>query len=287
MTRATPPVNLAHSVHDRLLDLAKQRGRPFNELLQYYAMERFLYRLSQAPAQNYFVLKGALLLVACADLPYRPTRDIDLLGQGENSEVRMRALFQQVCRQPVPDDGLRFDPASLTTERIKEDADYAGVRVHCYGRLGSARVAMQVDIGFGDAIPPGPRLITYPTLLAFPAPRVRAYRLETAVAEKLHAMAYLGELNSRMKDFYDVWQLCRHARLNRARLHTAIRATFERRKLPLPEIHPIFFSPSFASDKQVPWRVFLRKLRSSDAPADLATVLHDLNAFLGPLFTSP
>ena len=287
MTRATPPVNLAHSVHDRLLELAQQRGRSFNELLQYYAMERFLYRLSKSPSRSTFVLKGALLLVACADLPYRPTRDIDLLGQGENSEARMRELFQQVCSQPVPDDGLHFDPASLTTERIKEDADYAGVRVHFYGQLGSARVAMQVDIGFGDAIPPGPRLITYPTLLAFPAPQVRAYRLETAIAEKLHAMAYLGELNSRMKDFYDVWQLCRHAQLDRERLRTAIRATFERRKLPLPAVHPVFFSPSFAEAKQVPWRAFLRKLHSSDAPADMATVLHDLNAFLAPLLKSP
>jgi predicted nucleotidyltransferase component of viral defense system len=284
MTRATPPVNLAHSVHDRLLELAKKRARPFNELLQDYAMERFLYRLANSPAHKHFVLKGALLLTACAGLPHRPTRDIDLLGQGDNSEANIRDLLQQACRQTVPADGLDFAPESVATERIKEDADYAGVRVRFVGHLGNARVAMQVDVGFGDVIKPGPRMLTYPVLLDFPAPRLRAYPLETAVAEKFQAMVYLGELNSRMKDFYDVWVLCRHAQLDSARLHGAICATFKRRKTPLP-IDPICFSPAFAAAKQVQWRAFLRKLRITDAPDNLATVITDISTTLKPIFT--
>ena len=284
MTRATPPVNMAHSVHDRLLKLAKQRGRTFNELLQYYAMERFLYRLANSPAGRRFVLKGALLLTACANAPYRSTRDIDLLGQGETSETSVRDMMQAACRQKVPDDGLRFDPSSVDTEHIRKDTDYVGVRVQFAGHLGNARIAMQVDVGFGDAITPVPRMIEYPVLLDFPAPRLRAYHLETAMAEKLHAMFALGELNSRMKDFYDGWMLSQHAGLDRKRLHAAIRDTFNRRKMAVPA-HPVCFTPSFAASRQSAWRAFLRKLGATDVPENLATVTHDIDTFVAPILT--
>lgn len=278
------PANMAHSVHDRLLDLAKKRGRPFNELLQYYAMERFLYRLSTSAANSRFVLKGALLMTARASLPFRPTRDIDLLGQGDNSEPVIGALLREVCRKAVPDDGLRFDADSVTTERIKEDADYPGIRVKFDGFLGPARLAMQVDIGFGDQITPAPQEIDYPVLLDFPAPRLRAYPLETAVAEKLQAMVYLGELNTRMKDFFDVWMLCRHTDLTPENLQSAITRTFATRHTAIPDA-PVCFSPTFAAAKQVQWEALLRRFPSHSAPTQLAEVVRDISVMVLPIFS--
>ena len=282
MTRDTPPVNIAHSVHDRLLVLAKKRGRPFNELLQYYAMERFLYRLGKSPANRHFLLKGALLLTACAETSYRPTRDIDLLGQVENTEGKILDLIRQVCRQGVPGDGMRFDSDSVITERIKEDADYAGVRAQFIGYLGNARVTMQVDVGFGDVVTPAPQDIEYPVLLDQPVPRLRGYPLETAMAEKLQAMVYLGELNSRMKDFYDVWFLCQHVALAPEHLCAAIRATFAQRKTALTA-EPICFTPAFAEAKQVQWRAFLRKLRMDDVPDNFGEIIREISSVLEPI----
>jgi hypothetical protein len=274
---------MAHSVHDRLLALAKVRSRPFNELLQYYAMERFLYRLSVSTAKRRFVLKGALLLTAHGAAPFRPTRDIDLLGGFDNSEATVRELLGAVCRQEVPDDGLRFDAESLRTERIREDADYPGVRSQFAGNLGRARVAMQVDVGFGDAVTPAPREIVYPALLDQPAPRLRAYPLETAVAEKLQTMVYLGELNSRMKDFFDVWFLCRHPALESERLRAAIAATFARRRTAVPATAECFSTP-FAAAKQTQWGALLRKTPNVDIPQDLVTVIRDIRNVVEPLF---
>lgn len=275
-------VNMAHSVHDRLLALAKKRGRPFNELFLYYAMERFLYRLAKSRAKRHFILKGALLLAHCADLPFRPTRDIDLLGRIENSETKVRDLLASVCGQKVPDDGMRFDAESITTERIREDADYPGVRAHFAAFLGRARTVMQVDVGFGDATKPIPQEIEYPVLLDQPAPRLRAYALETAVAEKLHVMVHLGEINSRMKDYLDIWFLCRQEVLKSDRLQSAIAATFTRRRTAIPT-DPIGLSSSFARARETQWRGLLAKLRVSGVPDDLAIVIKDISSIVTPI----
>lgn len=284
MTRSDSPTNLAHSVHDRLMALARERNRPFNELLQYYAMERFLFRLSKSPAGRHFVLKGALLLVARADLPFRPTRDIDLLGKTDNSEDNVRNLLQSACLQPVPDDGIRFDVDSLEVERIKQAADYPGIRIRFKGFLGRARIPMQVDVGFGDVVVPAPMAIDYPVLLGMPSPRLRAYPPEAVIAEKLQAMIHLGELNSRMKDFLDVWTLCRHGAVKPSGLRKAIQATFAHRKTVVrPE--PVCFSPEFAREKQVQWNALLRKNPDSPAPRDLGAVIQDIRDAIGPVFT--
>ena len=283
MTRSDSPVNMAHSVHDRLMALAKERNRPFNELLQYFAMERFLYRLSKSPAGRHFVLKGALLLSARADLPFRPTRDIDLMGKTDNSEDNVRNLLQSACLQPVPDDGISFDADSMEVERIKQAADYPGVRARFRGFLGRARIAMQVDVGFGDVVVPAPEAIDYPVLLGMASPRMRAYPLETAIAEKLHAMIHLGELNSRMKDFLDVWILCRHDAVKTAGLLKAIDATFAHRKTNIPA-EPVCFSPEFAKAKQAQWAAMLRKNPDSPAPRDLDKALGDIWGVIKPIF---
>lgn len=283
MTRNDSPVNMAHSVHDRLMALAKERNRPFNELLQYFAMERFLYRLSKSSAGRHFVLKGALLLAARADLPFRPTRDIDLMGKTDNSEDNVRNLLQSACLQPVPDDGISFDADSMEVERIKQAADYPGVRARFKGFLGRARIAMQVDVGFGDVVVPAPEAIDYPVLLGMASPRLRAYPLETAIAEKLHAMIHLGELNSRMKDFLDVWILCRHDAVKPAGLLKSIQATFAHRKTNTPA-EPVCFSPGFAKDKQPQWTAMLRKNPDSPAPRDLDKALRDIWGVIKPIF---
>ena len=283
MTRTDSPTNMVHSVHDRLMAMAKERNRPFNELLQYFAMERFLFRLSKSPAGRHFVLKGALLLTAHADLPFRPTRDIDLMGKTDNSEDNVRKLLQSACIQPVPDDGLRFDADSMEIERIKQAADYPGVRARFRGFLGSARVTMQVDVGFGDVVVPAPETIDYPVLLGMAAPRLRAYPLETAIAEKLQAMVHLGELNSRMKDFLDVWILCRHEAVKPTGLRKAIQATFAHRKTDVP-VKPVCFSSGFAKDKQTQWAAMLRKNLDLPAPRDLKTALEDIRNAIEPIF---
>lgn len=199
--------DLGASVRERLLKHARLQTRPFQELLQYYAMERFLYRLSQSRHADEFVLKGALLMTAWRAPLARSTMDIDLFGTTSNELDHIRALIAHVCEEESEPDGLEFDTKSLKVTRIKEDADYEGVRVRFHATLARARISMQIDIGFGDVVTPGVIEIEYPTLLEFPAPVLRAYPKETVVAEKLEALTTLGTLNSRMKDYYDLWAL--------------------------------------------------------------------------------
>jgi hypothetical protein len=199
--------NLAASIRQRLLNKARETGRPFNEILQYFAIERFLYRLATSPHADKFVLKGALMFTAWQAPLSRPTRDIDLLGLTNNSIDAIVAMTQTICTQAVEPDGLTFEPEGVEGERIVEGADYEGVRVRFRGSLGTARITMQLDIGFGDVVIPQPVMVEYPTILPLSAPRLRGYSRESAIAEKFEAMIKLGILNSRMKDFFDVWLL--------------------------------------------------------------------------------
>src|SRR5262249_25076102 len=199
--------NLAASVQPVSRTTRARRSGPSKELLQYYAMERFLYRLSKTPYRARLVLKAALMLHVWKAPLARATKDLDFLGRLDNSLENLEGVIRQVCAADVEPDGMVFDAATVKTERIKEDADYEGVRVRFVGLLGRARVAMQIDVGFGDVVTPAVETITYPALLDFPAPELSGYPRETVVAEKFQAMVYLRTLNSRMKDFYDVWLL--------------------------------------------------------------------------------
>jgi predicted nucleotidyltransferase component of viral defense system len=201
------PKDIAASTHQRILNQAKESGRPFNELLQYFAMERFLYRLSQSGYVDSFILKGALLFRVWTVPDSRATRDIDLLAFVDNSNDVLVEIVKNVITTSVPDDGLIFDPRSVEAERIKEDADYEGIRLRFNGLLGKARIRMQIDVGFGDVVHPAAIECHFPTLLDHPAPVLRGYPPETVVSEKVEAMIHLAGLNSRMKDFYDVWRL--------------------------------------------------------------------------------
>jgi hypothetical protein len=196
-------VNVAASFRARLLDLSRQRGEDFQFVLAQWMIERFLYRLSVSPYREEFVLKGATLFAAWTGKVYRPTRDLDLLGRGSPDIDRLVTAFREVS-MVGGDDGLALDPARIEGERIKEDAEYQGVRIKIPASLDGARLLLQIDVGFGDAVEPPPRELTLPVLLPAAAPQLWAYSPEAVVAEKLHAMVVLGIANSRMKDFYDL-----------------------------------------------------------------------------------
>lgn len=201
--------NVAHSVRDRLHKLAKERGEEFNFVLVRYALERLLYRVSKSAHGGEFILKGAMLFTIWSKHPHRATKDLDLLGSGSPDLERLAGVFRDVCVASVEDDGVSFEPRSVEARRIKEDAEYEGVRVTLVGKLGSAQLAVQIDVGFGDSVVPPPTTVEFPTLLPFPGPVIRAYAKETVVAEKVHAMVDLGMANTRMKDFFDLWFLSR------------------------------------------------------------------------------
>jgi hypothetical protein len=214
----------------------------------------------------------------------RPTRDIDLLARTGNDLESIRLMVAEVCDSPVDDDGMGFRGETVVTERISEDADYHGVRATFDATLGAARCPMQIDMGFSDVITPGPVEIDYPTILDLPAPHLRAYNRETVIAEKLEAMVKLGELNSRMKDFFDIWTLSVGASFSGPALCQAVAATFSRRNTTM-DLSAVVFSEEFAhlESKATQWRAFVRRGELGDAPASFAEVWHSTMAFLRPI----
>ena len=282
------PINLAASVRQRLTNLARQQQEDFQLVLTRYVLERLLYRLSRSEYRDVFVLKGAMLFQLWANQPHRPTRDLDLLGHGEDSIARFVTIFQEICGLPVEDDGLVFLAPSVHGERIKEDQEYEGLRLRMSCRLENARIPIQIDIGFGDVVMPAAADVTYPVLLDFPAPVLPAYSRESVVAEKFHAMVVLGIANSRMKDFYDLWILARQFEFQGPMLCNAIRATFERRRTMIPGDPPLALSPDFSHDprKLVQWRAFLGKGRLETGKTGLGDVVGDLRGFLLPVIVA-
>jgi predicted nucleotidyltransferase component of viral defense system len=278
------PTNIAASVRQKLLNLARDTGRQFNEVLQFYAMERFLYRLSVSEHKDKLILKGALMLIAWQAPSARPTTDLDFLGRLSSDPLTAADMIRAICKLEVEDDGLMFDPASIKAESITEDADYRGIRVRFTGKLDAARVRMQLDIGIGDILIPASETIEYPTLLGTPKPVISGYSRESSIAEKLEAMVKLGMANSRMKDFYDIWYLSRWFGFDGAVLAKAISATFERRGTDLSK-SPIVFSREFGenSQKQRQWEAFTSKNGLDEAPAALMEVAGEIRVFLGPV----
>lgn len=271
---------IAVSIRQRLRNLARERGEDFQQMLVNYALERVLYRLAQSHHRDRFVLKGALLFRLWFDLTQRPTRDADFLGFGSSEPEEFAEVFREIAGM-VEDDGLVFDAYSVKVEDIRKEAGYPGVRVSMKATLDGARIPVQCDIGFGDAVTPAPLQQAYPTLLDMPAPILAVYPLETVVAEKLEAIVKLAGFNSRVKDYFDLWVLMRYENLDRALLPDAIRATFERRKTILPISLPSGLAPSFAVEKQVMWQAFLT--RSGLSAPTLAEVLDELRVQCWPV----
>ena len=278
--------NIGASIRDRLLNKARAEKLDYNLLLTRYALERMLYRLSISEQRDQFLLKGALLFDLWFDVPHRPTHDADFLGFGSAEIPHIEEVFRDICRIEV-EDGIVFQPDSVKAAEIRKEANYAGVRVTLMGILDSARCPVQVDIGFGDAVVPGPEDVHYPIILpGMPEPQLRAYPRYTVVAEKLEALTSLGMLNSRMKDFFDLWVLAKHSNFDGPVLSRAVAATFERRRTSIPQGAPTGLTDEFINDaqKEKQWQAFLRK--NAIDPMPLAAVISDLREFLLPVLAT-
>ncbi len=254
--------NLPASVKARLTNLAREQKEDFQELLSRYGRERLLYRLSVSEFQERFVLKGALLFAYWTGAPHRPTRDLDLLGYGDPDIAVLEKVFRDLCAVEVQPDGLVFQPNSVNGERIKDEEKYEGVRLHMTALLEKSRIPLQIDVGFGDRVVPKPEEIDFPTLLDFPTPHLKIYTRESMVAEKFEALVKLGMLNTRMKDFFDLWTVSREFAFDGPTLSKAIKTTFETRGTTIPSKPPLPLSPEFYDDreKNAQWKAFLRKL---------------------------
>jgi predicted nucleotidyltransferase component of viral defense system len=275
--------NIPASIRQRLLTKAHATNRSFNEILQYYGIERFLYRISRSKYADKFILKGALLFIAWGTLPYQPTRDIDLLGFTANELDSVEKIFQELCDQGGETDGLIFDKETVKSERITEDADYQGVRINLIGYLGKAKIPLQIDIGFADVVTPAPIVLKYPTILPMPIPTLRGYPPESVVAEKLQAMVFLGSINSRMKDFYDLWIMAEPFEFDGEKLQKAIVNTFKRRNTTLPKETPVGLGESYSVDNQSQWNAFLLRMRIDNISEAFTDVTQLLRSFLMPI----
>ena len=274
--------NVAASVRARLLNVAKAQGVDFNQVLVRFALERILYRLTQSKHADRFLLKGALLFTLWYDMPHRATRDADLLGFGASDLDSVAQVFRDVSAVAVYD-GIVFDPASVTVEEIRKEAGYGGVRVIIAGELAKARCKTQIDVGFGDVVTPAPVDSVYPVLLDdLPAPRLRAYPTYTVIAEKLHAVALLGMTNTRLKDYVDLSVLLERETLDTDLLAQAIKATFERRGMSVPDVVPTGLTDEFAQDssRQSLWLAFLKK--NELFPEPLPAIVDRLRSTLAP-----
>jgi predicted nucleotidyltransferase component of viral defense system len=280
----TPRKNLVASILARLRNEANEQGVPFNQVLQFYAIERFLYRLSHSRHVDGVLLKGALLLKTVGIPRARPTMDIDFLRQGRADRDSLIALVKDCALVEGDADGVTFDASSIVAEEIAKEAVYRGMRVQIAGRMENVRLSIQIDFGVGDVVVPGPRVIEYPSMLDQPALKLRAYPIEAAIAEKFQAMVELDVANSRMKDFYDIWTYARSLDFDGSTLARSIAATFERRATPLPLQHPTAFtSQYFAADAHArQWRAFSRRIGELGIANDFGRVATDTAAFVMP-----
>jgi len=279
--------DIAASVKARLLTGARERGEEFERTLTRFAAERLLYRLGASAAREQVLLKGAAMLSVWLPEPYRATRDVDVLAFGASDEAAIRALLEQICAASCPQDGLRFDLSELRIDEMKADELYPRLRARFIAYLGSARITVQVDFGFGDAVTPEPEEIDFPTMLPdLPAARVRAYPREVSVAEKFNAMVTLDTRNSRMKDFHDIWALSAQLPFDGQRTRQAIAATFERRGTAWTAEVPRALTPAFYQLPELAerWSGYLaRETLLAQPPAQFEIIGEDVIAFLGPI----
>lgn len=272
--------DVAASIRQRLLNYSKSSNQSFAEVLQYYTMERFLSRLSCSEYRDKFILKGAMLIRAWTPAKSRPTMDIDLLGRISNEHGYIKQVMAEIL-SIQENDGIRFHPHTLLTEVIKEDADYEGVRVTFRAELSKAEINMQIDIGFGDIVYPSTNRIEIDALLEFPKLNLSCYSPESVIAEKLEAMIKLDFINSRIKDFFDIWMLSRFFKFDPETLARAISKTLTQRQTLLPDMIPAL-SKEFSEEKQLQWKAFCKRTKLNYAPEDFYEVLEEIKRFLEP-----
>jgi hypothetical protein len=279
-------VNYGHSMYAKLLAHAKNSNEDFTYLLFRYAMERMLYRISRSAYVKNFILKGASLFLVWKGQNYRVTKDADFLGLGIYKETKLVEVFKEICiLDGCQEDGMLFLPDTVKACRIRENQIYGGIRVTLLGTLHDARIPLQIDIGYGDAVSPSPEDIVFPTILGSETPKLRAYTRYTVVAEKFNAMVELGPINSRLKDFYDIWLISRLFEFDGNILKRSIEDTFVKRKTDLPHIIPFAFTEEFYCDKQrqVQWKAFIRKARALYMQEDFSSTVKVLIEFFSPV----
>ena len=278
------PTNLPASVKQRLLNISKHKNIEFNVLLNKYALERLLYRISVSPSRNRFVLKGALLFWAWEKDFHRTTWDADFLDLESPSRERLSSAFQTVCKIEAKADGFHFLPETVQAEEIRGRAAFRGIRINLTGMLGKAKVPLQIDIGYGDALVPPPKFIRFPVLLNFPPPRIKACSRETMIAEKFHAAVDLGMRNSRMKDYFDIFYLSQKYDFKGKDLSRAICATFQRQETQIPSTPPLGLTPEFCSNpaKMIQWRSFRRQANISLADVNFDELVSIVREFIMP-----
>lgn len=288
MTRK-PLKDPSASIRQRLLNHAKSHGDDYQRILTRYAIERLLFRLSQTEARERYILKGAMLFVTWPEHAFRPTGDLDLLGHGDPDPAAIIEQFTRICQVDVPEDGISFDAATLEVEAVREKEKYKGVRLSLTGRLGTAVIPVQVDIGFGDRVYPAPNRRGFPGLLPdLPAAVILMYPPETVVAEKFEAMVRYAEENGRLKDFYDIWVTARTFDFDLATLVEAVGGTLRRRETAVPTETPVALTPQFAemSDNQALWTGFLRRNPPTLSPPPFSDLLAELRRFFNPVLSA-
>lgn len=278
--------NVVASVLARLRNSSKSTGAPFQQVLQQYAIERFLYRVSKSKHVRSVVLKGALLLKTIGIPRARPTMDIDMLRKGKADQASLIALVKDCAKLDVEADGLTFLADSVVAEEITKDSEYKGTRILMDARIDKVRLRIQIDFGVGDVMVPGPRMIEYPAFLASDTIQLLAYPIESAIAEKLQAMVALGNANSRMKDFYDVWMCSNHLDFEADILLNAISATFKNRETLVPAEGFEALTASFVEQHRVQWNAFVKKVGEDKLVDALGNVVNEIKAFAMPVLRS-
>ena len=275
--------NMPASVRQRLFNYSKINERPFEEVVQYYVFERFLYRLSLSNYTHFYILKGAFSLRTLGLSKFRPTKDIDMLGKIENKKENIIKHIKDIIAINVEPDGVVFKPDSIwAKEIIARDADFNGVHIRFEGKLGDMRPFIRIDIGFGNTVYPEPKKITMPTILNFPAPVIFCYNLENTIAEKFEAMIKLKQDNSRMKDFYDIWFISHQCKISPDRLTEAIRFTFKQHGTKLWE--PIdAFSEKFIVSHQPMWEAFCKAIKQESVPESFQEIVNEVKMFFEPI----
>ncbi|KAA3451611.1 nucleotidyl transferase AbiEii/AbiGii toxin family protein [Mesorhizobium sp. SARCC-RB16n] len=278
--------NPAVSIRERLLQHTRQHGDVYQRILTRYAIERLLFRLSLTDAAEHYMLKGAMLFVTWPEHVFRPTGDLDLLGHGDPKLGAIAALFTRICQVEAPDDGIIFDPSTLTVEPVREGDKYQGVRLSVKGVLARAVIPVQVDIGFGDHVYPPPQRRMFPSLLPnLPAANILMYPPETVIAEKFEAMIRFGAANGRIKDFYDIWVTLRTFGFELPELVEAVGGTLRRRETAIPTEMPVGLTEAFATiaAERGLWTGFLRRNPPTIQPPSFPELQMELRRFLGPV----
>ena len=278
---ADNPKNLAASIKQRLLNMARDQNRAFDILLVRFALERLLFRLSLSAYRDNYILKGGMLVTQWLEHGNRETRDMDFLGFGEADAEAIKAIFAEIMTI-ASDDGLAFDTEALAASAIREEMEYGGIRLRTTAYIERTHIPVTLDIGFGDALATSSDRIDYPSLLGMERPSIRAYPPAAVIAEKFQAVVALGLANGRMKDFYDLWAIPKAMPIDEAALDAAIAATFNRRTTPVPSDRPVGLSETMAQDADAArrWRVYIESL---EIPAqDFSEVLDDIWALLAP-----